>query len=281
MSTLYPDLNLTVFPSGVDTFQQWLNITATDGPLIKQYMEAMEAGNTTLANQILSQIPSGTQKIIKANDLNKMVQALLAVERFYGTDVEDYIADKQQEWTDIIDQFTYQGNWNNGTAYLKNNMVSYTIYGIKYIYIAISNVPIGTIPTNTQYWRIITIQGQRGISGAGLSYRQEWNVSSLYNTNDAVTYSGALWMAINNSQGQEPVSGSSYWKLIMSLATTTYPIQDTQPTNQIPGELWFNTQSNPTKYYYLTPLDSPASASDIASGKQAYDSEGNIITGTA
>ena len=280
MSTLYTDLNLTIFPSGVDSFPQWLNITATDGPLIKQYMDAMEAGNTVLANQILSQIPSGTQKIIKANDLNKLTQAVLAVERFYSSDIQDYVQDKQDEWDSVINQFTYQGTWSSGTSYLKNNLVSYTIFGIEYIYIATSNVPVGIAPTNTNYWRLLTMQGQQGISGTGLSYRGEWVVSNSYSINDAVTYSGVLWMAVQPSQGVEPTQSSSAWKIVMSLQTTTYPIQSNQPVNQLAGDLWFNTQTDPTNFYYLEPLQSPASASDIAFGKQAYDELGNVIVGT-
>lgn len=281
MSNLYPDLSLTVFPAGVDSFPQWLNITASDGPLIQQYMSAVQAGNLTLANQVLAQIPSGTQKILKSNDLNKMTQCLLAVERFYSSDIEDYIATQQESWNAIINQFTYQGQWLNTTTYVQNNLVSYSIYGLQYIYIATSNVPVGVPPTNQSYWRLLTMQGQQGVSGTGLSYRQRWIASNSYVVNDAVTYGGALWMAVQPSQGQEPTNGSSYWKLIMSLATTTYPIQDTTPQNQLPGELWFNTSGNPTQYYWLDTLDNPAQASDIASGKQAYDDQGNLIVGTA
>lgn len=281
MSELYKDLDLTTFPEGVDSFTQWLDITASDGPLIRQYMNAIESGNMTLANQILIQIPSGTQKIIKANDLNKMTQAILATERFYKENVQDYVQNKQNEWNRIINQFTYKGVWSNGTSYLKNNMVSYTIFGTEYIYIAKDNIPAGVAPDDGQFWKVLTIQGQQGISGEGLSYREQWKVSNAYNVNDAVTYNGALWMAVLPSQGVEPTQSSSAWKIIMSLATTTYPIQNTQPANQIAGDLWFNTQGNPTKYYYLPTLQNPANAEDIVAGKEVYNDQGEIIIGTA
>ena len=88
MSTQYPDLTLTNFPNSLDQFMTFLNIVATDGPLIEQYHSAMQAGNTTLANQILTQIPSYTQKLLTATDLNTLSQAMLAIERFYLTDIE-------------------------------------------------------------------------------------------------------------------------------------------------------------------------------------------------
>lgn len=281
MSALYPDLSLTNFPSSLDQFMTFLNIVASDGPLIAQYQQAMEAGNTTLANQILTQIPQGTQKIITATDLNTLSQAILAVERFYLTDIEPYVQNLQQSWLTTINQFSYQGVWQSGTSYVTNNLVSYTSSGLNLIYVAISTPPVGTAPTNQSYWRLLTIQGQQGASGEGLSYRQEWDSSTIYSTNDTVTYDGSLWMALQPSQNRIPDSNPSYWQIVMSLEATAYPIQNTVPTNLQVDGLWFNTSSNPTNYVYLSSLTNPASASNITSGFQAYDQYGNLLVGTA
>lgn len=280
MSTKYPDLSLTNFPNSLDQFTTFLNIVSSDGPLIGQYQSAMQNGNTTLANQILTQIPQATQKIITAVDLNTLSQAMLAIERFYLNDIEPYIDDLHQSWLNTIQQFSYKGVWQSGPSYVTNNLVSYTTSGLNFVYIALSNVPIGISPTNQTYWRLLTIQGQQGASGEGLSYRQEWNSSTQYATNDAVTYNGALWMALQASQNRLPDTNPQYWQLVMNLKTVTYPIQDTVPTNLQVDGLWFNTSSNPTNYVYLAPLTNPASSSNIASGYQAYDASGNLIVGT-
>lgn len=247
---LYPDLNLTAFPQNVDQFLTFLNITATDGPLIAQYQTALQNGNTTLANQILAQIPSGTQKIIKATDLNKITQAMLAVERFYKTDIEPYVQNKQAEWLSIINQFSYKGVWSSGTSYEVNNFVTYATSGLTLVYLATSTPPVGTVPTNTQYWRLLTIQGQPGPSGIGLSYRQEWSVSTQYQINDAVTYDGTIWMSLQSNTGVQPGTNQSIWKQIITLETAAYPIQLTEPQGLQQGDLWFNTQGNPTSYIY-------------------------------
>lgn len=280
-NNFYPDLPLTVFPSGgIDSFTTWLDIIASDGTLVLQYQQAMQAGNTVLANQILAQIPSATQKIIKATDLNKMTQAILAVERFYKTDVEPYIQEQQTNWLEIIQRFSYKGEWASGTTYEVNNFVSYTVSGATLIYLATSNPPVGTPPTNTNYWRLLSIQGQQGPSGDGVSYREEWAPTTQYYKDDTVTYGGALWIATQNSQGQTPQSGSQYWKLVMSLGLTTYPIQDSEPIGQEVGGLWFNTQVNPTNYYQLAALENPATAAQISAGYEAYNDDGEVITGT-
>lgn len=280
VSTLYQDLPLTQYPGNLDTFTQWLNIVASDGPLIQQYLTAMNAGNQTLANQILTQIPSASQKIIKATDLNKMSQAILAVERFYKTDIQPYVQTQQESWLNTINQFSYQGVWASGTSYLQNNIVSYTNSGLQFLFLATATPPLGTPPTNTSYWRVLTIQGQQGTSGPGLTYMQEWNSSTAYNTNDAVTHSGGLWMALQPSTNVQPGTNESFWRLIIPIINTTYPIQSTQPLTQSQGDLWFNTQDNPTQYYYLPTLSNPATAAQIAQGYEAYDMYGNLIIGT-
>lgn len=277
---LYNDLPLTNFPSSVDQFMTFLNVVASDGSLIEQYLKAMNAGNQTQANQILAQIPQASQKLITATDLNTLSQAMLAVERFYLTDIEPYMNELQQSWTQTIKQFSYQGVWSSGTSYVVNNLVSYTVSGINLVYIATSNPPVGTVPTNSNYWRLLTIQGQQGTSGQGVSYRQEWTNSATYSVNDCVTYNAALWMAIASSQNQEPTNNSQYWQLIMNLEVTTYPIQDTEPTNLQVNGLWFNTQENPTPYYYLEPLTNPITEEMVPVGYQTYTTNGVVLNGT-
>lgn len=280
MSKTYEDLPLSNFPDSLDSFTQWLNIVASDGPLIQQYLTAMNAGNQVLANQILSQIPSGSRKIIKATDLNKISQAMLAVERFYLTDIKPYIQTQQQSWLNIINQFSYKGVWASGTTYVTNNIVSYTTGGLQLLFIAIANPSVGTPPTNVNYWRSLTIQGPQGISGAGLTYMQEWNTSTSYNTDDAVTYGGGLWMSLQPNTNIQPGSNDNFWKLIIPIIVTTYPIQSAQPIVQEQGGLWFNIQDEPTQYYYLSSLSNPAGAAQITQGYEAYDMYGNLIVGT-
>ena len=272
---------MTVWPSeGVDNFTTFMNITATDGALIAQYQSYMEQGNTAQANEILAQIPQGTQKIIKATDVNKWTQAILALERFYISDIEPYIQQQQEDWQAIVDQFSYQGEWASGTTYVTNNFVSYTSGGVTMLYIATGNPPTGTAPTNTTYWRPLTIRGQQGQSGTGLAYRESWDAGTQYSANDAVSYEGALWMALQANQNITPGTNASYWQKVIGFEATTYPIQDTEPTNLEAGSLWFNTSGNPTMYYYLEALANPAVASQILYGYQVYDDEGNVMVGT-
>lgn len=281
MSTTYPDLPLTQFPGSVDQFKTFLDVTASDGPYIQQYIQALQQNDLQTAQTVLAKIPAASQKLVQAMDLNQLIQAMMAVERFYSTDIYPYIKTQQQNWQAIVNQFSYVSAWAPNTTYDINNMVSYSSGGSNLIYIAIDDVPVNVQPTNTQYWRQMTIQGESSGAGTGLSYLQDWNSSTQYVKNNAVTYDGAIWMALKTNTGTQPGTNSSTWQKIISFTNGMYPVQATRPFGLGNGQLWFNTSGNPTNYVYLAPLSNPAQASDIPQGLQAYDMYGKLIVGTA
>ena len=75
----------TSYPNSVQTFPQMIDLAASDGPLAQQYQSAMQAGNLTLAKQILAQIPNNQNKIITADYLNTINDTLVAVEKYFQT----------------------------------------------------------------------------------------------------------------------------------------------------------------------------------------------------
>ena len=75
----------TLFPGAIQTFPQMIDLTASDGTLAQQYQTAMQAGNLTLAKQILAQIPNNQNKIITADYLNTINDTVVAVEKYFQT----------------------------------------------------------------------------------------------------------------------------------------------------------------------------------------------------
>ena len=73
----------TLYPNSVQTFPQMIDLAASDGPLVQQYQIAMQAGNLTLAQQILAQIPNNQNKIITADYLNTINDTVVAVEKYF------------------------------------------------------------------------------------------------------------------------------------------------------------------------------------------------------
>ena len=73
----------TTFTNAIQTFPQMIDLAASDGPLVQQYQTAMQAGNLTLAQQILAQIPNNQNKIITADYLNTINDTVIAVEKYF------------------------------------------------------------------------------------------------------------------------------------------------------------------------------------------------------
>ena len=73
----------TSFPNALQTFPQMIDLLASDGSLAQQYQTAMQAGNLTLAQQILAQIPNNQNKIITADYLNTINDTLVALETYF------------------------------------------------------------------------------------------------------------------------------------------------------------------------------------------------------
>ena len=87
----------TLFPGATQTFPQVIDLSASDGALVQQYQTAIQAGNLTLAKQILAQIPNNQSKIITADYLNTINDTVLAVEQYFrGRYSPAYIVSESQ-----------------------------------------------------------------------------------------------------------------------------------------------------------------------------------------
>ena len=120
MSAIHPHSN---FPDGLDSWEEFKDVVATDAILLSQYQQYVLAGDMENAQYIYQQIPEANKKFIGALVMNQFADAIMSVEEFYSNSgFEAYTQTKQAEWQAIIDQFSYIGVYNATTQYYKNNM---------------------------------------------------------------------------------------------------------------------------------------------------------------
>lgn len=241
MSALYPDLDFTNYPGELDNITLKSNITnATDAQLVAQIQASILAGDFANASAILNANPQLNGKIFNANDYNQIRDAILALERFYNSDIKNYITEKQAAWVAEVDKFNYKGVYSPTTQYYKNNMVDYTTTEGTFLYLCIQQPDTGIAPTNTNYWRILTLRGERGLSGEGLSFAWVWDSTMEYNVNDVVVYGNKWWVSTQVNRGQQPANGSAYWtEILTALPAIQIPVTEIQPTDQIIGDQWY------------------------------------------
>ena len=241
MSVLYPDLSFTNFPNTLDNIILKSNITnAMDAKLVEKIQEAIISGDFILASTILNSNPHLNGKIFSANDYNQIRDAILALERFYKDDIKNYVVQKQTEWNAEIDKFNFKGVYSPTEQYYKNNMVNYTTKEGTLLYLCTKTPPTGIEPTNTEYWRLFILKGERGTPGEGLAFTWIWNPMTEYGRNDVVVYENKWWISTKVNRGEVPSQGSIYWEVLLSsLPALQIPITSSQPTNQIDGDQWY------------------------------------------
>lgn len=239
MSATHPYSN---FPNELDSWEEFKDVVATDAILLNQYQQYVLAGDMQNAQYIYQQIPEANKKFIGALVMNQFADAIMSVEEFYNdSGFEAYAQEKQIEWQAIIDQFSYIGIYNAATQYYKNNIVLYNANGQNYLYINIYNgiTPIGTMPTNPSYWRVLTIQGQQGEAGNSTTFYFNWDSSTQYRANNVVALGSSLYVALQDNINNMPAIGSTYWERIFTVPQTHYPLQENQPGGAVTGDLWF------------------------------------------
>ena len=246
MSATYPQYPHSKFPDELDSWETFLDVVASDAVLLSQYQQYVLAGDMENAQYIYQQIPNADRKFIGALVMNQFADAIMSLEQFYGDGgFVEYVTQKQNEWQAIVDQFSYIGVYNATTQYHKNNIILYNINGQNYLYINIYNgtTPVGTLPTNPSYWRIITIQGQQGEAGSSTTFYFNWDSATEYHTNNVVAIGSSLYVALQDNVNNMPYIGSAYWERIFTAPQKHYPVQENQPEGAVSGDLWFKVVS--------------------------------------
>lgn len=205
MSITYGDLSYTAFPDAIDSFMRFTDPSAQQQQYIQQYYAYVDAGNMTAAQSLIAAHPDLKNCIVNAETLNKYHDALLALEKHYHEEIEDNIAN-------IV---SYIGVYTTGTTYNKFNVVTYQNQSYMYINNTASS---NHLPTDTNYWVQITLTGEQGASGTGLSPRGNYASDVTYYEDDFVVSDNSFWQCLQDGTiNQRPNTSSSVWRLLLSI----------------------------------------------------------------
>lgn len=216
---------------------RWQDISISDASLKAEFITKFFNGDYIDAFTIISNNPQLNTKAFVADTINQIATILLSLENNFQNGVIDYLTQQYSNFQNIIDNYNLKGNWNTSTTYQIYNFVTYN--NIDYLYINLTPSS-GNLPTNTDYWVEINIQGEKGAPGLGVNLQYNWNATTPYNALDVVYYNNALWVArvdnINKIPGSteewETLTGSivSFYNDgdidISNLSVAVEPVQD-------------------------------------------------------
>lgn len=222
------DSPYTVFPTAVDTIDRKADIDLTTKPLTDEYYSYYNRNDFENMVKLLENHPELKKVISTSEDWNKLRDGLIGVQRFFLERIDDY----------LINFSKPKGGWDKNTKYEKYNVVTYKTNNAIQTYIANPsnpydfNIPIGTLPTDTNYWICITLRGEKGESGTGMTPRGMYEPGVRYYKNDLVAYNNAFWFAVLDNLDQTPNPSSASWQVMMTFSSALL-IFDNSTTNLI------------------------------------------------
>jgi hypothetical protein len=221
----------------IDTFIEHYSLTYDELISANRYRTLkLQASKTTSEitemNSILSALRN---KIIIEDDFNKLQEAMTNMEVYLKTNIADYLAQKQVEWSAVIGQFMPMGNYNNSATYKKWNVVMYNYESyVSKVDNNLNHTPVGDV--SDLYWAKLATRGEKGEPGLGLTYLGDYNNSVTYTNSQAVRYNNKIYYCVVATTGNVPTN-STYWKEFMSV-TNILTVSTIAPTVHSSGNVW-------------------------------------------
>ena len=240
----YEDLPRSTLPVQIDNIDEMQDITADLLELQNQFYSFINAGNLAGAKTLLNNNPQLLPCLFNADKYNALRDTIVALQRMYLGDIQDYIMNISQP----------KGEWKEDVVYKKYEVVSYIYEDATQFYCARAmEVPAGILPTNTDYWTPVTLRGMRGHTGLGLTPSGGWSpTEQYYNFVDEngiphvsmIYEENMFWVATRDNINskptweyidREPVSTNSDWAIALHLKQSSDGIifEDNQSLEEI------------------------------------------------
>lgn len=204
--------------------------------LFLNYYYAMQSNNTSSANSILLNNPSLANQITNSQNVNYLINGVNEREIEPKKDIDYYLDKLYQDFLVMINNTRVRGDFDSTVQYYPHNLVYYNGKG----YYALKEPPIGTLPTNTEYWLEFDIRGFQGYGGLDLNLKFNWDNTISYKQGDIVIYRNKMWYALADNTNYEPNLNHYPWVIIsMPKMANKTPIQRATPTGYDTGDFWF------------------------------------------
>jgi hypothetical protein len=204
--------------------------------LFLNYYYAMQSNNTSSANSILLNNPSLANQITNSQNINYLINGVNEREIEPKRDIDYYLDKLYQDFLVMINNTRVRGDFDSTVQYYLHNLVYYNGKG----YYALKEPPIGTLPTNTEYWLEFDIRGFQGYGGLDLNLKFNWDNTISYKKGDIVIYRNKMWYALADNTNYEPNLNHYPWVIIsMPKMANKTPIQRATPTGYDTGDFWF------------------------------------------
>lgn len=213
------------------------DITVSDASLKAEFITRFFNGEYSSAFNIINSNPQLDSKAFLANVMNEIANMLSLLQNNFQNEVINYLSTQLSNFQNIIDNYISKQEWDSTITYQIYNFVTYN--NIVYLYIN-STPSFGNLPTNTEYWLEVGLQGEKGAPGLGVSLKYIWNPEISYNALDVVSYGDSLWVAKVNNINIPPSNGAT-WETFLNFKLIKIYSNQNAPTGDdlYNGAIWF------------------------------------------
>lgn len=118
MSKTFPQYPATSFPDTFQPLKRYQDVTQADLNAYNEYKNYINNNNLNGAKAALQKIENYDNKTLTAAEINTLVDTVQALQSYMNGDTwQSIVNNKQQEWENIINQFSYIGEWDSITQY--------------------------------------------------------------------------------------------------------------------------------------------------------------------
>lgn len=223
-------------------YYRYQDLQIPDAELQQQFLSLVKIGEFNRALLILANNAQQLQgKAFIANTINIIISGLLEMENRYYENVPLFLSNLSKQYSKLILNFKNAGLWNIGTQYTPYNFVDYN----GDMYMCLQEPPIGTYPTDTNYWLFIGIRGPKGSPGIDVSVKFDWDSQATYAPNDVVVLGSNMYVALAENTGVNPETSPDTWSIFLSAVPGKIFVGVTPPTILVQDVIWFQTESDP------------------------------------
>lgn len=223
-----------------DTFYLFEDVSNSDTEKMDRLQELKnKTYNTSAEKEEMAKLLKELENcMINSEDWTKLVSSIYSMQIYLRDEIVVFIKDKQDQFTDLLDEFKFVGLWNSTISYKKGNQVSYGGFGFQ----SRKDDNLGNKPnieaTMDDNWVKYTLKGEKGEPSLNIYCRGTYSPDVTYNlsTGDACIYDGLLFYVLSEGVKGIPPTDDTKWKVIEECVAS-----DVAPSSQ--GVLWLNTSN--------------------------------------
>lgn len=217
----------------IDDFIEMADFAGSDLPKIQRYEALKTKKNLTPAEakeleQLISPNGGGLyNKIMSVEEWNKRNQTTTNMQRYFKENTIDILTSYKNQMDNkvkegissiqtIVDRLSTKAIYDTSTTYEQCNLVAYDNGNTTDLYVC-RRTCRNVLPSNTTYWTKLSIKGDKGENGLGISWGGAWTSNKEYHDGVFVMYRNGIYICIKTNYGIPPKyeGDNEYWQLML------------------------------------------------------------------